>query len=329
MKSITVIQKCFYAFILLAFAATTIFAQPGGGGPSPNPIPGGGTPTPSVSNDFDIVGFELEGGTTVIRETMVNATISLKNKGGATKKTDHVNLTYIPDMAAYQKDPSKSKVEVRDIEFNTEGVAVVHLSFGGYLVAGTYQSKAIVNPNSSVAETNYNNNEQSIVVTANPHKVDIEFEFTNAIVFDNMESVGLTELRMNLKVGKKNTAGTVTWLVNNWFPREKDPENKAIDYKQANNNGGQGEATNISRVFQLKGISEEDFIVYETFAWDDDNNKEDLTDDEDDYMGKIMEQFSQIKNWSLTDAKLSNPGLKSDVKASYGLTAKAMITKRD
>lgn len=326
MKTISYFQKCFNTFILFCFVVSTAFAQLGNG-------PGNGgnnTPTPSISNDFDIVGFTIEGGNTVIRETMVNATISLKNKGGATKKSDHVALYYIPDLTAYQKDPSKNQITVPDIEFNASGEAKVQVNFNGYANAGTYQSRAIINPNSSVAESNYNNNTQDITVTAQPHKVEIDVKFEIVTIFHDMETAGDCEFRMKMKVGKKNTAGQITWLGTAWYPREPDPENNAKDYVQMQNNNGGGKSYTIGKILKITNISDEDYIVFETTAVDDDKNSEDVGNTDDDNMGKCADQFYQVKTWANPISVGSGFGRtnKSDTD-DYSVQVSAKIVKLD
>ncbi len=313
MKSISFYQKCFQALVLLALLATTAFAQPGG---NHNPIPGGGTPKPSDGKDpdFDIVGFVIEGGTTVVREKMINATITLKNKGGELKKGNKVKLWYIPDMEAYKKDQTKNKIEVRDIEFNKDNEAVVHVEFAGYTEATTntpYLSRAIVNPESSIAESSYTNNDQDISVTVNPHKVEIDVTFDQVHIIHDLD-VGEGEFRMNMKIGKKNKDGVVTWITpTQWFPSETgyiqvDEDLPSPDYK-------------VAKFIKIKDVSEEDYIVFETNAVEDDVNY-------NDNMGKCKGQFAQIKAWPDKTAVGSTDkyNIKSDL-GHYSVYATAKI----
>ncbi len=264
--------------MLLVFMATTAFAQL-----RDNPGPGNNDPSlPATSNDFYITSFTFDGGTTVTRETMVNATIVLKNKGGAAK---NVMLDFLPDASA-QKGASINTIPSRGIDFNSNGESTVHLSFNGYPDAKTYQSKVIVNPTSSPAETSYSNNEKQLAVTVNPHKVEIDVTFEQVTIIHDLD-VGEGEFRMNMKVGKKNKDGVVTWVTpTQWFPSE-------TGYRQVDD-AATVPNYQVAMFIKIKDVSEEDYIVYETNAVEDDVNY-------NDNMGKCTGQFPQIKAWTRLD----------------------------
>ncbi|MBL7818475.1 MAG: hypothetical protein JNL70_25925 [Saprospiraceae bacterium] len=325
MQSTNFIQRAVKAAFVFALSSTTLLAQigPGNGGNTPAPNTGGPQP------DFEITSFTLDNGsTTVVRETMINGTVKLKNKGGATQKTDKVMLKYIPDETAYQKDPSKNFFSYGPIEFNAQNEAEVHVSFGGFSTAGTYSSKVIVNPESTVAEKSYINNSKSLSITAKPHTVDVDFKFEQVTVTDDMELTGDSELRMKLKVGKKSASGTITWLAEEWWPTAPDPENKKKDFVEVTDNGGAGRAYSIGKIIKLNNLSDEDYIVYETQGWEDEDNTNDLLHMDNEDMGKANNQLYQIKTWANPIGVNSGAGRtdKSN-KDTYSVKISAKITE--
>jgi hypothetical protein len=330
------IQKSISAFLLIFLASCSLLAQNnrgnnngGGGGGGTNNLPQ--TPAPAPI-DITISSFTLKS-TTVTREQMVSGTVKLNLKSGTLKAGDKVMLLFIPDEADYTKDP-RNAYQYGPVAFNADGEAVVEIADpNGYAVEGTYKSVVKVNPESLVAESDYTNNAKSVNVTVKPHVVDLDFRIQTITAWDNMESTGKWEYRMKYRIGKRDTPeGTTTWITDyKWWPKAPDASNQSVDYRQMDADPKDGVITEINQTTRLNDVSENAYLVFEVLAYDDEKNKEDVFDNkEDEYAGKVVGQYPQLKTWKAPlDTTTGSAGSGKSDKGTYSIKTDTRVVKVD